>query len=289
MSIIIENLSYVYNSGTPAMLRALNGVSVTVERGHWVSIVGHTGSGKSTLAQHMNALLTPQSGRVEIDGAEVRSKTKKLRDLRRKVGLVFQYPEQQFFAETVSEEISFAPSNWGVKGDELEFCVREAASSVGLDSDLLQSNPFALSGGQRRRVALASVIAMKPDYLVLDEPTAGLDATGIRELIGLLTKLKAGGLAVVQVTHDLQSALDHSDKVLVLENGRRVAEGPSEAIAEFLLENPVQGLLIPPLVQFAAGLRERGVKVNLTGGTGEIIDALEEIKNASGGPERCNF
>ncbi|MDR1944359.1 MAG: energy-coupling factor ABC transporter ATP-binding protein [Synergistaceae bacterium] len=290
MSIIIENLSHFYNSGASTMLQALDGVSITIERGDWVSIVGHTGSGKSTLAQHMNALLTPQSGRVEIDGVEVGPKTKKLRELRRKVGLVFQYPEQQFFAETVSEEISFAPSNWGVNGDALELRVREAALSVGLDPDLLHSNPFSLSGGQRRRVALASVMSMKPDYLVLDEPTAGLDAAGIRELIGLLAKVKAGGIAVVQVTHDLQSALDHSDRILVLENGRSVAEGSPEEIAEFLLENPVQGLLVPPLVQFTRGLRERGVKINLTGGIDEIIAALGGRGNASGvEPKRCSF
>ena len=171
---IIEHLSYAYNSGTPSEALALKDVSVSVSRGEWVSIVGHTGSGKSTLAQHMNALLIPQSGLVEIDGVQVTPKAKGLRDLRRKVGLVFQYPEQQFFAETARDEIAFAPANWGASGEELEQCVDYAVSSVGLEPDLLGANPFSLSGGQQRRVAMASVIAMKPDYLVLDEPTAVL-------------------------------------------------------------------------------------------------------------------
>jgi energy-coupling factor transport system ATP-binding protein len=291
MSVIIEHLSYAYNAGTPAVASALKDVSVSVERGEWVSIVGHTGSGKSTLAQHMNALLIPQSGRVEIDGVEVKPKAKGLRSLRRKVGLVFQYPEQQFFAETVREEIAFAPSNWGVFGEELDKCVTDAVSSVGLEPLMLESNPLSLSGGQQRRVALASVIAMKPDYLVLDEPTAGLDATGINELVGLLTKLRSEGLAVVQVTHDLQSALDHSDRLLVLENGVSVTDGAPEEVAEYLLRNPVRGLVIPPLVEFAAGLRERGIALDLTSDLRTIIKKIEERCAGAVGAKQgtCSF
>lgn len=242
---------------------------------------GAYGSGKSTLAQHLNALLLPCSGSVEIDGTVVTSGLKTLRDLRRKVGLVFQYPEQQFFAETVREEISFAPANWGLAGEELQRSVDEAVRLVGLDSTLLDSSPFALSGGQRRRVALASVIAMKPDYLVLDEPTAGLDAKGLRELFSLLSDIRRDGLAVVQITHDLESALTHSDKVLVLEKGRRAAYGTPNEIAEYLLTNPVHGLVIPPLVRFAAALRERGVSISLASDVPEIIRALEEYKTCS--------
>jgi energy-coupling factor transport system ATP-binding protein len=287
MSIVIENLSYNYNFGTPAMAAALRNVSVTVSRGEWVSIVGHTGSGKSTLAQHMNALLTPQSGRVEIDGTEVGPKVKGLRDLRRKVGLVFQYPEQQFFAETVHDEIAFAPMNWSVNGALLESCVMDAVRSVGLDHALLQSNPFSLSGGQQRRVALASVIAMRPEYLVLDEPTAGLDATGIKELAQLLTRVRSEGMAVVQITHDLQYALGHSDRILVLENGVSVALGGPEEIATHLLKKPVHGLVIPPLVQFCAGLRDRGIAIDLTSGLDTILNKIEVYKTGQE-PARCN-
>jgi energy-coupling factor transport system ATP-binding protein len=283
MSIKIENLSCAYNIGTPSVYAALRGVSVTIERGEWLSVVGHTGSGKSTLAQHLNALLIPQSGSVEIDGVAVTPKTKSLRNLRKKVGLVFQYPEMQFFSESVREEIEFAPLNWGADKSELGDIVRDAAASVGLDEELLTANPFSLSGGQKRRVAVASVIVMKPDYLILDEPTAGLDAVGIRELMALLSRIRASGVAVVQVTHDLQSALEHSDRILVLEDGVSVSEGTIEETAEFLLKNPVRGLVIPPLVRFAAGLRDKGLNLPLTSGVSAIVKALEKLKREKDG------
>ena len=277
MPIIVEDLGYTYGPGTPAEAEALASISFSVERGEWVSIVGHTGSGKSTLAQHLNLLILPQRGSVSIDGVAVTEKSKHLRELRRKVGLVFQYPEQQFFAETVREEIEFAPRNWGLKGDDLQRAVDEAVNATGFDPALLESNPFALSGGQRRRVALASVVAMNPDYLVLDEPTAGLDAKGVRELVKLLQGIRSAGLAVVQVTHDLGSALLHSDRILVLEGGRGIIFGSTEEIAEYLLRNPVRGLVIPPLVQFVAGLRACGVKIPLTSGVGAIAAAVESM------------
>lgn len=278
MSIEIQGVSYTYNGGTPAAYEALSDISVTVERGEWIAIVGHTGSGKSTLAQHMNALLLPQAGSVTVDGIEIREKSKELRTVRRKVGLVFQYPEQQFFAETVRDEIAFAPSNWGVAGDDLDACVMDAVEAVGLDPIFLDNNPFALSGGQRRRVALASVIAMRPDYLVLDEPTAGLDATGIRELSELLEHVRNSGLGIVQITHDLQSALTESSRILVLERGRCVVSGTPEEIAAYLLENPVQGLVIPPLVRFCAGLRKSGIDITLTSDLPAIVARLEEVR-----------
>jgi energy-coupling factor transport system ATP-binding protein len=273
--ITAEDVFYSYNVGTPAEHSALKGVSFCVERGEWVSVVGHTGSGKSTLAQHLNLLLFPQSGSVSIDGVSLKPGSPDARKLRRKVGLVFQYPETQFFAETARDEIKFAPSNWGMSGGELDACVDEAAAAAGIDPPLLDSNPFSMSGGQRRRVAIASVIAMKPDYLVLDEPTAGLDAAGVRGLERMLSDIRARGLAVVQVTHDLESALAHSDKILVLEQGRAVASGTPEEIAAFLADNPVRGLLMPPTARFALGLRDRGINVPVTSGVSELVSALE--------------
>ncbi len=278
MSILVKDLWYSYNVGTPAARQALRGVTCTVVRGAWLAIVGHTGSGKSTLAQHLNLLHLPQRGSLSIDGETADAQGKNLRAMRRKVGLVFQYPEQQFFAETVREEIAFAPANWGVAGDDLRLAVETASQAVGLDASLLDANPFALSGGQQRRVALASVLSMRPDYLVLDEPTAGLDAAGIRELAALLSRLRGEGMGVVQVTHDLQSALEHSDGVLVLENGASVVEGEPERVAAYLAAHPVRGLIVPPLVRFAAGLRDRGLGVPLTAGYEEILRALEEGK-----------
>ncbi|MDR1510028.1 MAG: energy-coupling factor ABC transporter ATP-binding protein [Synergistaceae bacterium] len=280
MAITAEDVFYSYNVGTPAEHAALRGVSFSVERGERVSIVGHTGSGKSTLAQHLNLLLFPQSGKVSIDGVSLKNGSPDARELRRKVGLVFQYPETQFFAETARDEIKFAPSNWGMSGDELDSCVDEAAAAAGIDPSILDSNPFNMSGGQRRRVAIASVIAMKPDYLVLDEPTAGLDAAGVRGLDRMLSGIRARGLAVVQVTHDLESALAHSDKILVLEQGKSVASGTPEEIAVFLADNPVRGLLMPPTARFALGLRNRGINVPVTGGVSEFVSALERAGKA---------
>jgi energy-coupling factor transport system ATP-binding protein len=281
VAIAADDIFYSYNTGTPAEHTALRGVSLRVERGERVAVVGHTGSGKSTLAQHLNLLLFPRKGVVSIDGVSVKPGSPDARELRRKVGLVFQYPETQFFAETARDEIKFAPSNWGAGGSELDAIVDEAAAAVGIDQRILDSNPFSMSGGQRRRVAIASVIAMKPDYLVLDEPTAGLDAEGVRGLERILSDVRARGLAVVQVTHDLESALAHSDKIFVLERGRAVASGTPEEIALFLAENPVQGLLMPPLARFALGLRKKGINVPVTSGAPEILSALERAGKAA--------
>jgi energy-coupling factor transport system ATP-binding protein len=275
VAIIARDIFYSYNVGTPAEHAALEGVSFCVERGERVSIVGHTGSGKSTLAQHLNLLLFPQGGSVSVDGVSLKPGSPEARKLRRKVGLVFQYPENQFFAETAREEIKFAPANWGMSGDTLDACVAEAAAAAGIDSSLLDLNPFNMSGGQRRRVAIASVIAMKPDYLVLDEPTAGLDAEGVRGLERMLSDILARGLAVVQVTHDLESAFAHSGKILVLERGKAVISGTPEEIAVFMADNPVKGLIMPPLARFALGLRKKGINVPITSGVAELVSALE--------------
>ena len=279
MSIKAVDIKYIYNAGTPAAVTALDGVSIEVERGEWVSIVGHTGSGKSTLAQHLNLLLTPFSGSVSIDGATVTPGSREARDARRKVGLVFQYPESQFFAETVREEIAFAPSNWGVTGEALESSVTEAASSAGLSPSALASNPFSLSGGERRRAAIASVLSMKPDYLVLDEPTAGLDASGVRGLTATFRELCSKGMAVIHVTHDMEIAMSMSDRIAVLERGVLAVSGTPERVAEYLSERPVKGLVMPPSVRFAQGLREKGIPVPLASSVNGIIEALDEARS----------
>ena len=279
MSIKAVNIKYVYNAGTPAAVTALDGVSIEAERGEWVSIVGHTGSGKSTLAQHLNLLLAPVSGFVSIDGARAAPGSREARDARRHVGLVFQYPESQFFAETVREEIAFAPSNWGVEGDALDACVTEAASAAGLSPSALGANPFSLSGGERRRAAIASVLSMRPDYLVLDEPTAGLDALGVKELAAALRDLCSKGMAVVHITHDMEIALSMSDRIAVLERGVLAVSGTPERVAEYLSEHPVKGLLMPPSARFARGLREKGICVPLSSRVDEMIEALEETRS----------
>jgi energy-coupling factor transport system ATP-binding protein len=279
LSIKAVDIKYIYNAGTPAAITALNGVSVEAERGEWLSVVGHTGSGKSTLAQHLNLLLTPSSGTVSIDGATVTPGSPDARAARRKVGLVFQYPESQFFAETVREEIAFAPSNWGVAGDTLDACVTEAAAAAGLSPSALGSNPFSLSGGERRRAAIASVLSMKPDYLVLDEPTAGLDASGVRGLTATFRELCSKGMAVIHVTHDMEIALSMSDRIAVLERGVLAVSGTPERVAEYLSERPVKGLVMPASVRFARGLRGKGIPAPLARGVDGIIEALEKARS----------
>ncbi|MEA3508598.1 MAG: ATP-binding cassette domain-containing protein, partial [Synergistota bacterium] len=225
MPIEVNQLTHIYHPGTPLETKAVDGVSMTVDRGEWVSVVGHTGSGKSTLAQHLNGLLFPDAGSVSVDGLQVQPKSRHIRQVRQKVGLVFQYPEQQLFEETVFREIAFGPRNWGVDENEIPLRVRRAMEMVGLDSDLEASSPFRLSGGQKRRVAIASVLAFRPSYLVLDEPTAGLDSFGRRDLKKLLKGLQADGLGVILITHDLELALEVSDSLLVLKNGRPIIRG----------------------------------------------------------------
>jgi len=275
VSIIIDHLTHVYHKGTPLETTALSDVSLQVNRGEWISVVGHTGSGKSTLAQHMNALLLPAAGDVAIDGIGVRENRSQLREIRRKVGLVFQYPEQQIFEETVYDEIAFGPKNWGVPKGEIPERVAEALTLTGLAERFRTLSPFNLSGGEKRRVAIASVLAVRPDYLVLDEPTAGLDASGKRELCRLLAKLKENGTGIVHVTHDLELAVEVSDKILVLTNGRSKLWGTPEVILEELMECEVPGLVMPPVPFFAGRLRDLGLDVPVTWDPERLVDAIE--------------
>ena len=270
MTIIINNLHCVYNSGLPTEFSALNGVSFTAERGRILSIVGRTGSGKSTLAQHMNGLIVPRSGEVSVDGMKVSSDKAVLRDIRRSVGLVFQYPEQQIFAETVHDEVAFGPTNWGFPAEEIDSLVQEALKSVGFDISMLYSNPLALSGGQKRRVALASVLASRPSYLVLDEPTAGLDASGIDELTGILADRRAAGVGIVHITHDIDIALEISDYILVLDSGRVMFFGTPEEAGERICSSGFSGLEVPPILKLSWELKKLGRTAKLTNDPTEL-------------------
>ncbi|MFP4481909.1 MAG: ATP-binding cassette domain-containing protein [Thermovirgaceae bacterium] len=275
MSIVIDHLTHVYHKGTPLETTALADVSLEARGGEWLSVVGHTGSGKSTLAQHMNALLLPTSGNVFVDGIGVHKGRSQLREIRRKVGLVFQYPEQQIFEETVYEEIAFGPKNWGVAKEEIPERVSEALSLTGLAESFRNLSPFNLSGGEKRRVAIASVLAVRPDYLVLDEPTAGLDASGKKELCLLLARLKKNGTGIVHITHDLELAVEVSDRILVLTQGKSRIWGTPSVILEELLERDVPGLELPPLPLFAGKLRDLGMDVPVTWDFGVLADAIE--------------
>lgn len=278
MSLIVSDIIYEYETGTSRRVRALDGVSFELCAGDLLAVVGRTGSGKSTLAQMLNGLLLPTSGRVVVDGSETAADPALLKRVRADVGLVFQYPEQQFFAENVRSEIAFAPRNAKLADDEIAERVRWAAACVGLADELMDVSPFALSGGQRRRVAVASVLSMRPKYLVLDEPTAGLDSAGARAMFAMLGDLRRDGMAVVLITHDLGLALSEATRVLMLEDGRGVFCGGPEDAAGYLVSSGVKGLVPPPLVRFCVGLRARGIDLPLTSSVDDIVAALKARK-----------
>ncbi len=264
MPITVDSLSFTYHPGTPLSTAALRGVSFEFQRGEWLSVVGHTGSGKSTLAQHLNGILIPQTGSVLVDGMAVTEKSPSLRTIRQRVGLVFQYPEQQLFAENVFEEIAFAPRNWGVPEGDIPELVRQSLSLIGLDEGYLGRSPFHLSGGEKRKVAIASVLSASPEYLVLDEPTAGLDAFSKKELVKLLGRLKGKGYGILLVTHDLDIALQASDRILVLNQGQQVLHDAPDGVMAYLQSNHVPGLQSPDIVALSTALRAAGRDVPLT-------------------------
>lgn len=278
MSIEIKELSHVYHENTALQTTALEGISMSLSRSQWASVIGHTGSGKSTLVQHLNAILRPTSGEVVVDGVPILPEKKgdrgNFREIRRKVGLIFQYPEQQLFEETVREEIAFAPRNWGFSEDKIRQLTADSLEAVGLDRSFLDRNPFSLSGGEKRRVAIASVLACAPEYLVLDEPTAGLDGRAREALLELLRKIHGHGTGIILVTHDLEIAFRYSDVILMLEHGRVAGMGTVEEIARSLYRHPVPGIVLPPVMLTALKLNRRGLRVPLTCDPEKLAQAL---------------
>ncbi len=251
---------------------------MSLSRDQWASIIGHTGSGKSTLVQHLNAILRPTSGAVVVDGVPILPEKKgdktNFREIRRKVGLIFQYPEQQLFEETVREELAFAPRNWGFSEEQIGKLTVSSLEAVGLDQSFLGRNPFSLSGGEKRRVAIASVLACAPEYLVLDEPTAGLDGRAREGLLDLLQRIHRGGTGIILVTHDLEIAFRYSDVILMLEHGRVAGKGTVEEVAQKLYRQPVPGIVLPPVMLTALKLRQRGLRVPLTCDPERLAQAL---------------
>lgn len=259
----LHDLTYRYSPGTPYEKTAMEGVSLTVEKGDFVGVIGHTGSGKSTLVQHLNGLLRPTSGTVKLDGRDIWEEPKKIRDVRFRVGLVFQYPEYQLFEETVYKDIAFGPSNQGKTGDELDHCVREAARLVGIRDDQMDKSPFELSGGQKRRVALAGVLAMEPEVLILDEPTAGLDPAGRENLMANIRDYHRNkGSTVVLVSHSMDEIARNVDRILVLKNAHILMEGPPQQVFARGEELLSAGLDVPQVTRVAMALRARGLNVD---------------------------
>ena len=258
----IEGLNFVYQKGMPDERQVLYDINLEIADGDIVAVIGHTGSGKSSLIQHLNALLKPTSGKITINGVDISDKKANLKEIRKKVGMVFQYPEYQLFEETVFKDIAFGPKNMGLSKEEIERNVYEAMEMVGLSEDLKDRSPFELSGGQKRRVAIAGVLSMKPEILVLDEPTAGLDPKGRDSLLDRIEKLhKNSGMTVIFVSHSMEEVARLAKNVVVMNDGRVYAKGSVAEIFERGYELQKIGLNIPQITQLTLKLREKGVDI----------------------------
>lgn len=274
MGIILDNVSYTYQEGTPFASVALSDVSLTIEDGSYTAIIGHTGSGKSTILQLLNGLLVPTEGSVRVFDTLITSTSvnKQIRQIRKQVGLVFQFAENQIFEETVLKDVAFGPQNFGVSVEEAEVIAREKLALVGIDESLFERSPFELSGGQMRRVAIAGILAMEPKILVLDEPTAGLDPIGRKELMTLFKKLHQDGITIVLVTHLMDDVAEFADQVYVMEKGKLVKSGkPSLVFQNVEFMEKIQ-LGVPKITRFAQRIANRGVSFK------QLPITIEEFK-----------
>ena len=279
MGIALENVSFTYQEGTPLASTALSDVSLTIEDGSYTALIGHTGSGKSTILQLLNGLLVPRQGSVRVFDTLITStsKNKDIRQIRKQVGLVFQFAENQIFEETVLKDVAFGPQNFGVSEEDAEQIAREKLALVGIDESLLNRSPFELSGGQMRRVAIAGILAMEPAILVLDEPTAGLDPLGRKELMNLFKKLHQSGMTIVLVTHLMDDVAEYANQVYVMEKGRLVKRGkPSDVFQDVVFMEKVQ-LGVPKITAFCKRLADRGVSFK------RLPIKIEEFKESING------
>lgn len=283
MLIELKKVNYAYDPDKMLQTRALSDVNLSIDRGEFIAVIGHTGSGKSTLVQHLNGLLLPTSGEVFVDGINSRVKGTQKLALRKKVGLVFQYPEYQLFETTVYEDIAFGPRNMGVKEEDMEQTVKEAMRFTGLNyEEIKDKSPFELSGGQKRRVAIAGVVAMKPEVLVLDEPTAGLDPQGRDELLEQLQFLfQSRPMTIILVSHSMEDVAKICSRVIVVDQGRIMMDGPTKEVFRHKAQLESVGLSVPMVTQFCHMFRERGGHI-----PDDIItvsEAFEYLKTHWGG------
>lgn len=282
-----KELSYVYGQGTPFEKTAVDHVSIAIDEGEFVGVIGHTGSGKSTLVQHLNGLIKPTSGAVLLDGRDIWAEPKKIRSVRFEVGLCFQYPEYQLFAETVYKDIAFGPQNMGLSEDEVNSRVKSAAQFVSLKPELLEKSPFDLSGGEKRRAAIAGVLAMEPKVLILDEPTAGLDPKGRDVILGQIREYqKERGSTVLLVSHSMEDVARVSSKVLVMNESRCAMYGTVDEVFTRSSELAGMGLNIPQVTRIFLGLKARGYDVNTCvytarQGRDEILRLLSKAKGGA--------
>ncbi len=278
-----KDLTYVYGAGTPFHKTAVNRVSVGIERGEFLGIIGHTGSGKSTFIQTLNGLLRPTAGTVLLNGKDIWAEPKKIRSVRFRVGMVFQYPEHQLFEETVLKDICFGPGNMGLSAAQAEERARRAAKFVGLDEELLGKSPFELSGGQKRRAAIAGVIAMDPDVLVLDEPTAGLDPQGRDMLLEQISAYhRARGSTVILVSHSMEDIARFADRVLVMNEGRAVMLDKTKNVFARGRELEAMGLRVPQITSILLTLREKGYPVRPVLTVDEAVEELRPLLRKGG-------
>jgi energy-coupling factor transport system ATP-binding protein len=278
MDISLQHVEYRYQANTPFERLAIEDVSIDIKSGTYMAIIGHTGSGKSTVLQHLNALLQPTEGKVRIGDQEIKAKqkNKNLKQVRRKVGIVFQFPEHQLFEETVEKDIIFGPMNFGVSESEAKKKALKALKQVGLHEEILGKSPFDLSGGQMRRVAIAGVLAMEPDVIVLDEPTAGLDPRGRKEIMDMFYQLhKDRSLSTILVTHSMEDAARYADQIVIMQQGKLVKKGTPEEIFSSPAELIKMGLDVPEVVRFQLKLEEKlGLKL------GKVYLTIEQLSSA---------
>lgn len=279
MSIKTDKLSFYYSQGTPFETKALDEVTIEIKKGDFVGIIGHTGSGKSTLIQHFNGLMLPEEGMVKIDERNIKDKNLKIKLIRQKVGLVFQYPEYQLFEETVYKDVSYGPKNLDLGTDEIDKRVRYALELVGFTfEEIKDKSPFDLSGGQKRRVAIAGVLAMKPDYLVLDEPTAGLDPAGRNEILSRIRQLHENGITIIMVSHSMEDVAKMVKYIYVMYKGRIHMKGNPHEIYKNSDELKKIGLGVPQVVDIMKALKEKGIDVDTNKLT--VEEATQEILRA---------
>ncbi|EGD51745.1 ABC transporter related protein [Thermoanaerobacter ethanolicus JW 200] len=273
MPIKVENLSFVYNEGTPYATVALNNVTFEIQDEEFVGIIGHTGSGKSTLIQHLNGLLKPTSGKIYINGVDITDKKVSLKDVRKEVGLVFQYPEYQLFEETIFKDIAFGPTNLGLSEEEIEKRVYEAMDIVGISRELADKSPFEVSGGQKRRIAIAGILAMKPKILILDEPTAGLDPKGKEEILNKIKEIHDKyKMITILVSHSMEDIARFADKIIVMNKGRIEIIGTPREVFREAEKLEKMGLGVPQITSLARELQKKGVAIP------EDILTIEEAK-----------
>lgn len=284
MLLIADHISYIYSPGTAYEKKALDDVSLTINKGEFIGIIGHTGSGKSTLIQHFNGLEKATSGTIYFDGQDIYDKDFNMKSLRSRVGLVFQYPEHQLFETTVLEDVKFGPKNLGLSKVEVDLRAFEAIKQVGLSEKCYDDSPFELSGGQKRRVAIAGVLAMKPEILILDEPTAGLDPRGRDEILDQIAKLHEEGLTVILVSHSMEDVAKYADRIIAMNSGKVAFDGTPKEVFRHYKELERMGLSAPQITYVMQDMKELGLNVDTDVSTveeakEEILKALHSSKN----------